>query len=405
MNRIGRIFVSLTFGAFCFGCAGKKEQTSVLPNPEVKVSEPITKSVTAYEEFPGRTEALKTIEIRARVSGYLAKVFFADGAEVAENTPLFEIDQRPYKAALNRDEATLAQAEAHLKRVETDYKRALDLFPRGGISQADYDQAVGDHSEAVSAVGTARAVRDIAKLNFTFTTVASPVSGRLSRRMIDPGGLVTADMTPLTTIVTLDKMYAYFDVDEDTALLLKRLKRGLNSAVRLGLGDEDGFPHTGSIDFIDNQVDSTTGTLRMRGVFDNPDHVLSPGLFVRIQLPVGDLHPALLVSEKAIMRDQGQKYLFVVKTVHDDTDNDNPHDKEIVEYRSVTTGRLYDGFREVTEGLKEGEKIIVSGLQRVRADAEVITETVDMPTGKDDDTPAAPPEKSKATSKSQSSTK
>jgi membrane fusion protein, multidrug efflux system len=401
MSRTACILLPLALSATSFGCIGKNEQAAETPKPEVKVSEPITKSVTEYEEFPGRTEALRTIEIRARVSGYLAKVFFADGAEVTEKTPLFEIDQRPYQAALNRDEATLAQAEAHLKRLDTDYQRALDLFPRGAISQSDYDQAIGDHKEAVAAVGTAKAIRDIAKLNLAFTTVIAPVNGRLSRRMLDPGGLVMADMTPLTTIVTLDRMYAYFDVDEDTALRLKRLNREANRAVRLGLGDEEGYPHEGSVDFIDNQVDSGTGTLRMRGNFNNPNHFLSPGLFVRIQLPIDDPHEALLVAEHALMRDQGQKFLFVVNKEYDE---EQERYKEVVEYRSVEVGRLYDGFREITEGLKKGEKIVVSGLQRVRSGVEVETEVVDM-TKSDTATPPASGEKPKASSQSRKSTK
>jgi RND family efflux transporter MFP subunit len=350
-----------------FGLLGCNNAQPAMPPfklPEVEVSQPVTKDVTEYEDFTGQTQAIQTIEIRARVSGYLAKTNLREGELVTEGAVLFEIDDRPYKAELAQAEANLVQAEAHARRLGLDLRRAERLAGRGAMSQEDYDKTVGDKAEAEAAVGSARASRDRAKLNLDFTKVKAPITGRVSRRLIDPWNMVKADETPLTMIVSSDKMYAYFDIDEANVLKLRRLDKEhkVNSfwepgmPVYLGLGDEEGFPHEGVIDFVDNQVDSTTGTLRMRGVFPNADRLIAPGLFVRIRLPIGKPHKALLVAEQAIGRDQGQKFLYVVNA------------KNQVEYRSVQVGRQYGGLREIVEGLKKDERLIVSGLQRVRVD-------------------------------------
>ena len=350
----------------------QKQQTKAAA---VQVSEPIKRSVTEYEEFTGMTQAVQTIEIRARVSGYLDKANFKDGAEVQKGDLLFEIDPRPYQAELAQAEANLVQAEAKALRMSFDLDRAEKLITRAIISREDYDKVRGDKQEAEAAVGSAKAARDRSKLNLEYTKVLAPISGRISKRMIDPWNMVKADETPLTTVVSLDPIFAYFDVDEGTELRLRRLALGgkLGSLsdpkmqVELGLADEDGFPHTGTVDFTDNQIDANTGTLRMRGVFPNSDGLLAPGRFVRVRLPVGTPHVALLVAEQALGRDQSQKYVFVV----------TPENK--VEYRRIKVGRLYEGLREVTDGLKPGERVIVNGLQRVRPDAVVESEVVKMP--------------------------
>jgi RND family efflux transporter MFP subunit len=367
--------------------------------PEVDCSVPILREVTEYEDFTGMTQALQTIEVRARVSGYLAKVNFKEGAEVKEGDQLFEIDPRPYRAELAQAEANVVQAEAHARRLGLDAERAVRLVARGAMGREENDKIMGDKAEAEAAVGSARASRDRAKLNLDFTQVAAPISGRISRRLLDPWNMVKADETPLTTVVSLDPIYVYFDVDE--ANVLRQMRRGgngkphweANMPVRLGLGDEDGFPHEGTVDFIDNQVDMNTGTLRMRGVFANADRLLTPGLFARIRLPIGKPHQAVLVAEQALGRDQGKKYLYVVQKVAKKKEQGKQDEKEEyedrVEYRAVKVGRLYDGLREVTEGIKVirdpegnvvGEKVIVTGLQRVRDGATVVAREVDMPT-------------------------
>jgi RND family efflux transporter MFP subunit len=348
-----------------------------LKSPDVDVSVPIVREVTEYEDFTGQTQAPHTVEVRSRVTGYLSKMYFVDreGTEVKEGEPLFEIDPRPYQAELAQAEANLTQSQAHARRLSADLLRAEQTVARGATSREEYEKVAGDKQEADAAVLSATASRDRAKLNLSYTKINAPISGRISRRMIDPWNVVKAEETPLTTIVSLDPMWAYFDVDEPNVLRLRRLARAgkikdiqaARMPVLLGLSDEEGFPHQGVVDFTDNQVDGNTGTLRMRGVFSNEDRLLSPGLFVRIRLPIGAPHQALLVAELALGRDQSQKYVFVV------------NDKKEVEYRRVKVGRLYHGLREVLDGLKPNETVIVSGLQRVRPGVTVEAKVVAMP--------------------------
>ena len=370
----------LFFPLISFGCGndalpGAGQQKQAMKPAAVLVSEPITRRVTEYEEFTGMTQAKQTIEIRAHVSGYLDKANFTEGALVTKDDVLFEIDPRTFEADLAQADANLVQAEAKAERTSLDLTRNEKLVIRGIVSQEDFNKIRGDQKEAEAAVGSARAARDRSKLNLEYTKVRTIISGRVSKRMIDPGNMVKADETPLTTVVSLDPIYAYFDVDEGTELRLRRLALSgkLNSisdpkmTVDLGLADEEGFPHKGTVDFSDNQLDANTGTLRMRGVFSNSDGLLAPGRFIRVRLPLGDPHEALLVCEQAIGRDQNQKYVYVVNSENE------------VEYRRIKIGRLYDGLREVTDGLHLGERVIVNGLQRVRTKAKVEPEVVKMP--------------------------
>jgi RND family efflux transporter MFP subunit len=369
-------FVLLLPLAATAGCGPARSKGGEPPPPRVDVAEPVTREVTAYEHFTGRTEAKRSIDIRARVTGYLDKVMFKEGKDVEAGDPLFEIDPRPYQATLNQAKANLAQAQAHLKRVTTDYQRALVLFGKQAMSQADFDQAVGDYNESTAGVGVAKAQVESAQLNLNFTKIAAPVTGRISRQMIDPGNLVVADNTVLTTLVTLDPIYASFDVDERTMLRFRRLIQEGKVAsaqetkvpVEMGTSDEDGFPHKGVINFIDNRLDPNTGTLRVRGQFPNPKppQLLSPNMFARLRVPVGNPHPALLVAERALSTDQGQRFLFVVNS------------KNVVEYRPVKIGTAVGPLREIVDGVKAGEKVIVSGLQRVRQGVTVDATVVDM---------------------------
>jgi RND family efflux transporter MFP subunit len=351
--------------------------------PLVKVSKPVHKSVEEYEDFTGVTQAKQMVEVRARASGYLAKAYFKEGALVQKDEVLFDIDPRTYQADLARMEANVVQSEAHLARLKLDYRRVQELFDRGGSSREELDRMSGDLLEAEAAVRSAKAGRDLTKLNLGFCKVTAPFGGRISRRLLDPGNMVKADETPLTTLVSIDPIYVYFDIDDANMLRLRRLVQEKkikalwepNMPVQLGLADETDFPHAGIVDFVDNQVDAGTGTLRMRGVFPNLDGTLAPGLFVRIHLPIGTRHEALLVAEEALGRDQGQKYVLRV----------NP--KNQVDYCPVTVGRQYGRLRELTEGLSAKDRIIVSGLQRVRVQKDrldpnlpdVETEEVPMP--------------------------
>jgi RND family efflux transporter MFP subunit len=361
------------------GCTETQSTAPTAPKPpEVQVSLPVTKEVIDYEDFTGRTEAIAMVEVRARVTGYLEKVLFTEGSEVEKGQALFEIDRRPYEAEMNRTQANLIQAEAHLKRLDADYRRAVRMLPNNSVSREEFDKIAGDRAEAEASVSVARASRDLARLNLDFTHVIAPLSGRTSRRLIDPGNMVKADETALTTIVTLDPMYVYFDVDERTLLRIRRLlcKNDPKATdkhelpILMGLADEEGYPREGRVNFEDNRVDSGTGTLRLRALFPNNPRVLSPGLFVRIHLPVGTPHSATLVAEQAIGTDQGQKFVYVV------------NDKDEVVYRLVKVGRLHDGLRVIEDGLAKTDRVIVTGIQRIRPGLKVQAKQVDMPAKK-----------------------
>ena len=378
MTRPTWLLLPLLFSAAALGCDQGQHAPPPPPGPaEVLVSMPITHEVTDYEEFPGQTEAIPMVEIRARVTGYLARVFFKDGADVTEGDLLFEIDPRPYQAALDRAQANLVQSDVHLKRLDADYHRALNLYPKGAIGREEYDKIVGDRGEAVAAVGVAQANLNLAKLNLEFCKVRAPFSGRISRRTIDPGNMVKADETALTYLVSLNPIYVYFDVDERTFLRLQRLiLQGQIQSARDGevpcemaLADDEAgvFPYKGVINFVDNRVDAGTGTLRLRGVFENPQGIIAPGLFVRVRAPVGKPHQAVLMTEQALGTDQGQKFVYVV------------NDKDQAVYQPVKIGRLHNGLRAITEGLQPSQRVVVSGLQRVRPGAQVAPQVVEMP--------------------------
>jgi multidrug efflux system membrane fusion protein len=337
------------------------------PPPEVFVTLPTTAEITDFEDFTGRTKARQTIEIRPRVTGYIDKIHFKDGGEVKEGEVLFEIDPRPYQRDVERAAATLEQAQAHLKRLEHDFERASNLIASKQISREQYDLVVGDRAESEAAVRVATANLGTANLHMSYTKVRPKVAGRISRTQFDPGNLVKADESILTTLVTLDPMYAYFEVDERTLLMMRRyVEQGkiqtgedLEVPVLMGLADEEGFPHRGTINFVDNQLDVATGTLQVRGTFPNPNHMLAPGLFVRVRLPIGDPYEAILIDEQALGTDQGQKFVYVV-------DKDSK-----AQYRRVQVGKLQNGRRVILKGLDEGERVVVSGLQRVRPGSEV----------------------------------
>jgi RND family efflux transporter MFP subunit len=344
--------------------------------PEVMVSLPVEKEVLDNEEFTGRTDAKRNVTVRARVSGYLQKVCFKEGSDVKEGEVLFEIDPRTYKAEFDRADASVHQSEANLRTLQANQVRANEMFSRRAIGQEEFDKIAGDRDAMAAQVNLAIAQRDTARLNLEWTKVVSPLSGRISRQMIDPGNLVKADDTALTTIVSLDPIYVYFDVDERTLLKVRRLmqqrkvvsyRQGATLPVYLGLSDEGGFPHEGTINFADNQVDPMTGTLKVRGEFPNPGNLLSPGLFARVKLPIGTPHNAVLVAERALGTEQGQRYLYVI------------NDKNEVVYRKVRLGSLQGGLRVVEDGVALGERVVVNGLQRVRPGSKVEAKLVDMP--------------------------
>jgi len=349
------------------------------PPPEVVVALPRTGQITDHEDFTGRTVANKTIEIRARVTGYIDKINFIEneGRDVESGSVLFEIDPRLYEAEVARAQANLQQTQTRLKRVELDYDRALKTVASRTITQEQFDQVAGDRAEAKAQVEIMKANLDLAKLNLTYTKVTAPISGRVSRRQLDQGNLVRADETVLATIVSMDPMYAYFELDERTLLKLRRAveEEGMISTrnenavpIMMALADEEGYPHEGVVDYFDNQLDAGTGTLQARAVFDNRDRMLAPGMFVRVRLPIGQPYQALLVPEQALGTDQGQKFVYVVD------------DQNRAQYRRIEVGKLEQGQRVVVGGITASDRVIVSGLQRVRPGEVVVPRAEEPPT-------------------------
>jgi RND family efflux transporter MFP subunit len=320
--------------------------------------------------------------VRAHVWGYLDKVNFKEGAIVQKGDLLFELDKRPYVALLNQAKAKVSQDEAQLKFDEAEYERYVRLAATGAAARSDLDKAAAARGVDTANIAADKAVVAARELDLEYTKVIAPVSGRVSRYVVTVGNLIqSGDQgggTLLTNIVSVDPMYAYFDVDENTVLRVRRLiregkaksARDVEIPVWLGLANEDGFPHRGTIDFVDNQVNPKTGTLRLRGVFPNKDETLAPGYFAKVRVPIGFAHHALLVSDRALDTDQGQKILYIV------------NEKNEVVSRPVRLGLLHDGLREITDGVKPGEKVVVNGLQQIRAGITVEPEVVDMPVQK-----------------------
>jgi RND family efflux transporter MFP subunit len=368
---------------FCFGLTGcvrsPSEAPAAAPIP-VPVSYAVERDVTDYADFTSRTAAVDSVEVRAHVWGYLDKVNFKEGALVQKGDVLFELDPRPYQALLNQAKAKVAQDEAQLKFDEAEHQRNLNLFRASAVSQSDLDKSEAARGVDLANIAADKAVIASRQLDLEYTKVLAPVSGRVSRYVVTVGNLIqSGDQnggTLLTTIVSVDPMYAYFDVDEYIVQRVRKLMREGKFMSReetawpvsLGLATEQDFPHQGTINFSDNQVNPKTGTLRVRGVFSNKDEALAPGFFARIRVPISPPHKALLVSERALDNDQGQKILYVV------------NDKNEVVSRPVRLGQMHDGLRAIEDGLKPGERVIVNGLQQVRAGATVEPKLVAMPT-------------------------
>src|SRR6266567_2001292 len=357
---------ALTTGLLATGC-GKQASKTAPPAAVVTVVQPIAREIVEWDDYIGRLEAPETVEIRARVSGYLDKVHFKEGKEVKKGALLFTIDPRPYQAESDRADAEHQRAVSQSELAKNDAGRAARLIATKAISAEDADTKTKTYTAAQAAVKSAKAAADLAKLNLEFTEVRAPIDGRISSALVTEGNLVSgglsgAGATLLTTLVSLDPLYCYGSADERAILKYIRLsKEGKRDSARdmeipaeMGLADEKGFPRKGHVDFVDNRVDPTTGTLRARGVFPNADHSLSPGFFARLHIPGSGKYPALLIPDRALGSDQSQKFVYVVNA------------EKKVEFRPVKVGPMIDGLRVVKEGLKPGEQVIVEGLMRVR---------------------------------------
>jgi multidrug efflux system membrane fusion protein len=347
-----------------------KEPPAAPPPQAVTVAEVPQREITEWDEFTGRLQAVDQVEIRPRVSGYIKRVTFDEGKEVKKGEILFEIDPRPYQADLARAEAELERARSASSLAKSERERAGTLVAAQAISREEFDSRTSAEAQGGATVRAAEAAVQTARLNLEWTRIRSPIAGRVSNAAVTAGNLVQAGPPTgevLTTVVSVDSMYLYFDSDEQTYLRYAGRAgssggtnwRTARLPVYLGLANESGFPHEGRLDFVDNQVDPASGTIRTRAVFSNRSRALTPGLFARVKLVGTQKTNATLVRDAAIGTDQDRKFVLVV----------GPGDT--LAYRPIVPGRLTDGLRIVTSGLKPGERIVVNGLMRVRPGMKV----------------------------------
>ncbi|MCC2641463.1 MAG: Multidrug efflux transporter, rane fusion protein [Nitrospira sp.] len=328
------------------------------PPPEVGAAQVLSKSVQQWDEYTGRVSAIDTVELRPRASGYVQRVAYKEGQDVKQGDLMFQIDPRPYRAALENAQAQLARARA-AKRLETiRNKRAESLINDDAISQEELDLRRAAQEQSTADVQAAEAAVTTAKLNLSFTEVRAPVSGRASRALVTVGNLATADETLLTTVVSQDPIYVYFDADENSYLRYREQERrrertARDNAVHVGLANENGYPHAGTVDFLDNQVNPTIGTVRARAVLPNADRIFTPGLYARVQFVSGQKAQVLLIDDKAVLTDQDRKYVYAV-------DKDGKAQR-----KDIVLGRMVDGLRVVQSGLAPDDKIVVAGLQKI----------------------------------------
>ena len=369
-------------------CGQQQPTAAPPPAPKVTVSQPINREVVEWEEYTGRLEAVESVEVRARVNGYLQSIHFKNGVTVKQGDLLFVIDPRPYQAELERAKAELALANARLERTSKDLGRAQVLVRSRAVSEEEVDTRVSDQRQAQESVQAARAMVNAAQLNVEFTQVRAPISGRISRNLVSVGNLInggTTQSTLLTTIVSLDPIYCYFEADERSFLRgIRQARNGDRANGRAGkqpiyvaLADEEGFPHQGSIDFVDNRLDQNTGTITVRAVLPNADLLLTPGLFARVRVPSGDKYRALMLPPEAVASDLSQQFVFVVDA------------QNLAQYRKVTPGPIIDGLRIIRDGLQPDDWVIVKGVQRAKTGAKVDPIKQDS-TGTPSPPPAAP---------------
>jgi membrane fusion protein, multidrug efflux system len=362
--------------AVCILSAGCKPSTQApaLPPPPVTVATPIRKQIVEWNEYTGRTEAVESVQIRPRVSGYIDQITFKEGQLVKPGDVLFVIDQRPYQHVLDQDKANLRKADAQRQLKLANFTRAQQLFQNRVTSKEEYDTSVAERNEAEAEFAQAQASVNSSQLNMDFTEVKSPILGRISRQLVTRGNLVQADSTVLTTVVSVDPIYAYFNIDERTVqkyheqIQSGQLQDPRVSAmpVYLQLEGETGFPHEGILDFVDNTFNGSTGTLQIRGRFKNDGASLYPNAFVRIRIAGTPKHEAILITDRAIATDQGQKFVFLVD------------DNSVVQVRPVELGPVVDGLRVVRKGLGPDDHVIVNGLVNARPGSKVTAQSGDM---------------------------
>ena len=371
---------SFAFGTLlvCLGCGRQTPPLVEVPPAAVTVATPVAREVTEFVEFTGNAVAVEMVEIKARVSGFITKVHFADGQNLQAGSPLFDIDDRPYRIARDQAAAEVAKSVAELKELESEVIRDKALLPRAAISQEQYEIVVARRDMSQAMLDKARASLAQAELDLGFCRVESPLTGRVSTRRVTVGDLVsgaTGSATPLTVVVSTDPIYVVFNADERSLLLSREraiLDRRAGAAadgwrnikdlaipVDVGLVTDEGYPHRGVLDFVDVAVKAATGTVRCRAILANPDGLIAPGMFVRVRMPFGSATPSLLVADRAIGTDQSRKYVAVVGS-------DNR-----IEHRTVRPTFIDGGLRVVADGLAASDRVVIAGLQRAREGAVV----------------------------------
>ena len=364
-------FVTLVTIAGC----GKQTDSGAKPAqapPSVKIAQPLAQDVTEWDEYTGRIEAVSSVDVRARVSGYLEKVNFKAGELVKKGDLLFLIDPKPFTAQLNYAEAELERAKTKRELAKNDLVRAESLFRGKAISEEEYDARSKGLREAVATVNSAEANVYTARLNLDFTRIRAPIDGRIGRELITEGNLVSGgggDATLLTFIVSTNPVYVYVDADERSVLKYRRQSNDIGAGqtpAQLAVADEADFPHQGILDYIAPREDSATGTVTLRGVFANPDGLLSPGFFARMRVRGSAPYPALLLPDRAIATDQAQRFVWVV------------NQENQAEYRKVVLGAPVGQSRVIKEGLKAGEWVVIEGLQKLKPGIKVNPERISL---------------------------
>lgn len=377
MNKVNKACVYLSSLASMLLLVACSEESAApaapmtMPAPAVSVALVIQKEISEWDEFTGRLEAVKNVELRPRVSGYIESVDFKEGALVEKGQLLFKIDAQPFRSEVSRLKAELMSAQAQIDLAKRDLGRASSLKQTNAISQELLDNRTTQLTKARADADSVKAALRNAKLNLSYTKVEAPISGRVSIANITEGNYVSQGVSILTTLVSTHKMYAYFDVDEQAYMRISALSRAKgreinDKPVLMSLGGGERYVHAGSIDFVDNQIDTTSGTIRLRAVFENNEAAFTPGMFVRLKMQVSALYTSILIDEKAIGTDLNHKFVLVVDAEHK------------AAYRAIKLGKRMGGLRAIQSGLSKDDVIIVKGLQRARPGAAVMPETIEM---------------------------
>jgi multidrug efflux system membrane fusion protein len=375
-NVLSKMLSAAAFALAASLAAPTAQAQEAPPAPVVTVAKPVVREIVEDDEFVGRFEAVDQVSLRSRVGGYLDKVHFQDGTLVKKGDLLFTIDQRPFKAALNQAQAQVDSAKTLVEFTKTQFERAETLSRQGDIPVSTLDDRRREFLSAQAQQDGAEAAYENAGLNLEFTEIRAPLSGRVDRRLVSPGNLVQADQTVLTTIVSIDPIDFYFDIDERAYFAYARDARQRGGVMQEGAGgvdvvvrvaDRDEAVFEGKLDFAENRLDEATGTMRVRARFDNKDGILQPGMFGRINVPGSLPHPGVLLPDEAIGADQNRRIVFVVDQAG------------LVSAKEVRTGPLIDGYRVIRDGLTGEETVVVNGLVRVRPGVTVKPEIITLP--------------------------